>query len=146
MELNSTVSISPEKEKVDIEFVYDFLSKEAYWSKGIPLETVKRSIANSQNFSVFFEGRQVAYARVITDYATIAYLGDVFVTPEYRGRGISKKLMEFIMTYPSFIGLRRWILITGDAHGLYEQFGWTALNDHSKWMELHSANPYGHSI
>jgi GNAT superfamily N-acetyltransferase len=142
--MNAETIISTEKEKVDFNFVYRFLSQEAYWCKGIPAETLKKSIENSQNFSLYFEGKQVAYARVITDFATIAYLGDVFVDPAQRGKGFSKLLMDFIMKYPPLQGLRRWILITGDAHGLYRKYGWTSLNDATKWMELHDKNVYSH--
>ena len=136
------VYISTDKEKVDLRFVHQYLSEEAYWSKGIPFETLKRSVENSLNFSLFLDSKQVAYARVITDYATIAYLGDVFVSPPHRGRGFSKLLMEYITAFPCLVGLRRWILITGDAHGLYEQFGWKLLDQPAKWMEINNKNPY----
>jgi GNAT superfamily N-acetyltransferase len=88
------------------------------------------------------DNRQIGFARIITDYATIAYLGDVYILEEYRSQGLSKWLIDTVMNYPHLQGLRRWILLTGDAHGLYRQFGWTDIADPSKWMELHNKNVY----
>ncbi|MBO0930961.1 GNAT family N-acetyltransferase [Fibrella sp. HMF5036] len=117
------VEISTDKARLDVAMVHRFLSKEAYWSKNIPLDTVQRSIEGSLCFGIYLDNQQVGFARVITDYATFAYLADVFVLPEHRGKGLSKQLIAYIMAYPSLQGLRRWMLITYDAHGLYEQFG-----------------------
>lgn len=144
-ELNITqgdFSISTDKSKLDINAIHDFLSTEAYWSLNIPKETVQTAIGNSLCFGVYENNKQIGFARVISDFATIAYLGDVYVLEEYRGKGLSKWLMETIMSHPNVQGLRRWILLTGDAHGLYRQYGWTDIADASKWMELHNKNVY----
>jgi GNAT superfamily N-acetyltransferase len=117
------VDISTDKARLDVVMIHRFLSQEAYWCLNIPLETVQRSIDGSLCFGVYLDGQQVGFARVITDCATFAYLADVFVLPDFRGRGLSKQLIAFIMAYPDLQGLRRWMLMTYDAHGLYEQFG-----------------------
>ena len=135
-------SISTDPSKLDVDAIHRFLSTEAYWCLNIPKEKVQLSIEHSLCFGVYHQGKQIGFARVISDYTTIAYLGDVYVLDDYRGRGISKWLMETIMSHPNLQGLRRWILLTGDAHGLYRQFGWTELADPSKWMELHNPNVY----
>lgn len=106
------------------------------------LKTVKDALNNSLNFGLFHIDKQIGYARVISDYATIAYLGDVFVLKEYRGLGLSKWLMEKIMTHPNLQGLRRWILLTADAHELYKQYGWTNIKNPEKWMEKHDPHVY----
>jgi GNAT superfamily N-acetyltransferase len=144
-ELNITqgdFSISTDKSKLDINAIHDFLSTEAYWSLNIPKETVQTAIGNSLCFGMYENKKQIGFARVISDFATIAYLGDVYVLEGYRGKGLSKWLMETIMRHPNVQGLRRWILLTGDAHGLYRQYGWTDIADASKWMELHNKNVY----
>lgn len=117
------IEISTEKARLDVPMIHRFLSEEAYWCKHIPLHIVQRSIDGSLCFGVYLDRQQVGFARIITDYATFAYLADVFVLPQYRGRGLSKQLIAYIMTYPALQGLRRWMLITFDAHGLYKQFG-----------------------
>ena len=134
--------ISTEKEKLDVQMIHQFLSTEAYWSRGIPIETVKESIQNSLTFGVYHGIKQVGYARVISDFATIAYLGDVFILPEYRGHGLSKMLMNEVMNHPKLQGLRRWVLLTADAHELYRKFGWTEIASPEKWMELHRKDLY----
>lgn len=140
--MNQTFQISTDKSRLDIPMIHQFLSQEAYWCKGIPLETLQRSIENAMCFGVFCGEHQVGFARVISDFATIAYLGDVFILPEYRGQGLSKMLMTEVMNHPDLQGLRRWILLTGDAHGLYRQFGWTDLAKPDRWMERHDAGVY----
>lgn len=135
-------TISTDKAKLDINAIHEFLSTKAYWCLNIPKATVEKAIANSLCFGVYEGDKQIGFARVISDLSTIAYLGDVYVLEEYRGHGLSKWLMETIMTHPELQGLRRWILLTGDAHGLYRQFGWTDLADSSKWMELHNKTVY----
>ncbi|HEY1047269.1 MAG TPA: GNAT family N-acetyltransferase [Bacteroidia bacterium] len=135
-------SISTDPTKLDINAIHGFLSTEAYWCLNIPKEKVQLSIDHSLCFGVYHQGKQIGFARVISDYSTIAYLGDVYVLDAHRGQGISKWLMEAIMSHPNLQGLRRWILLTGDAHGLYKQFGWTELADPTKWMELHNPNVY----
>ena len=137
---NFTITCDPARQ--DHAVIADFLSN-SYWAKGIPMDTLHRSLANSLCFGVLDESRQVGFARVITDYATIAYLGDVFILPEYRGRGLSKWLMQCIVAHPELQGLRRWLLVTRDAHELYAKFGFTALASPEKFMERHDPNVYG---
>lgn len=134
--------LSTDPLKLNIDAIHKFLSTQAYWSLNIPKEKVQKSIENSLCFGVYHQNNQIGFARVISDYSSIAYLGDVYVLEDYRGKGISKFLMETIMSHPNLQGLRRWILLTGDAHGLYKQFGWTELADPTKWMELHNPSVY----
>jgi GNAT superfamily N-acetyltransferase len=134
--------ISTDKAKLDIDAVHNFLSTKAYWSLGIPKAKVRVSIENSLCFGVYDAKKQIGFARIISDFSTIAYLGDVYILEEYRGKGLSKRLMEFIMIHPDLQGLRRWILLTGDAHELYRKYGWKDIADPSKWMELHNKNVY----
>jgi N-acetylglutamate synthase-like GNAT family acetyltransferase len=134
--------ISTDKSKLDIDSIHEFLSTKAYWCLNIPKSTVQTAIENSLCFGVYEHDKQIGFARVISDFSTIAYLGDVYVLEEYRGKGLSKWLMETIMSHPQLQGLRRWILLTGDAHELYRQFGWTSIADPTKWMELHNKNVY----
>ena len=121
--------------------IAEFLAS-SYWANGIPEDTVVKSLEHSLCFALLDGTRQVGFARVITDYATIAYLGDVFVVPEYRGRGLSKWLMECVLEHPQLQGLRRWVLATRDAHGLYQKFGFTPLNKPEIFMELHDPDVY----
>jgi GNAT superfamily N-acetyltransferase len=134
--------ISTDFEKLDLVKIHGFLSKEAYWSLNIPFETVKKAAENSLNFGVYYTDKQIGYARVISDFSTIAYLGDVFILPEYRGRGLSQWLMETITHYPELQGLRRWILLTSDAHGLYRKYGWKDIANPVNWMEKHNKDVY----
>ncbi len=123
--------------------LYRFLSQEAYWSKGLPRDVFDRSIENSICFGAYLEnGEQVAFARVITDKATFAYLGDVFVTPTHRGKGLSKQLMRAINSHPDLQGLRRFMLATADAHDLYKQFSFTPLGAPDRMMERHNKTAY----
>jgi GNAT superfamily N-acetyltransferase len=136
--------ISTEKTKLDILLIHNFLSTRSYWAQNIPFETVKRSIENSICFGMFFQNTQIGFARVISDKATFAYLGDVFVLPEYRGKGLSKWLMQTIHDHPELQNLRRWWLGTKDAHGLYEQFGWTRITEEvaTRFMQKHDPDIY----
>ena len=134
--------ITTEKDKMNLEFIHDFLSNHSYWSKNIPFEKVQLAVEHSLNFGVFYKEKQIGYARIVSDFSTIAYLGDVFIITEYRGQGLSKWLMEQIMTHPNLQGLRRWILLTKDAHELYKKFNWKPIADPSRWMELHNPNVY----
>lgn len=118
--------ITTEKTELDIPLIHHVLSEQTTWAKGIPLSVVQRSIENSLCFGGFLGGAQVAFARVISDYATFANVVDVFVLPEHRGRGYSKALMSAVLAHPQLQGLRRMMLATGDAHGLYAQYGFTA--------------------
>ncbi|NKI30436.1 GNAT family N-acetyltransferase [Croceivirga thetidis] len=134
--------ISTDKSKLDINAIHDFLSTKAYWCLNIPKEKVAMSIENSLCFGLFETHKQIGFARIITDFSTIAYLGDVYILEAYRGKGLSKWLLETIMNFSELQGLRRWILLTGDAHELYRKYGWTDLADSSKWMEFHNKNVY----
>ena len=136
--------VSSDPARLDIACVHRYLSEESYWAKGIPRETVERAVANSLNFGVYTpEGMQVACARVVTDKATFSWLCDVFVLAEYRGQGISKQLMEAIWSHPELQGLRRHLLATLDAHGLYQQFGFQELAAPDRYLEVRRPNPYG---
>ncbi len=130
------ITISSDKSKLDIAVIHNYLHNESYWAKNIPLEIVERSIENSLCFGVYDDLKQVGFARVMSDCATFAYLADVFILPEYRGKGLSKKLMEYIKSYPSLQGLRRWMLATADAHELYRKYGFTDLANPISFMEL----------
>lgn len=134
--------ISTDKSKLDLYFIHGYLSKEAYWSKNIPFDVVQTAANNSLNFGLYYKNRQIGYARVITDYATIAYLGDVFIISEFRGQGLSKWMLEKLMNHPGLQGLRRWILLTRDAHMLYKKYGWTEIASPEKWMEKHDPGVY----
>ena len=148
--------ISTDSARLDLDVIHGFLTN-CYWAKGIPREVVARSTQNSLCFGIYHEvgersagltitGRtgalQVGFARVISDFATIAYLGDVFVLEAYRGRGLSGWMMECIVRHPQLQGLRRWILLTRDAHWLYAKFGFTAVKSPASYMELHQADIY----
>jgi GNAT superfamily N-acetyltransferase len=120
------LQITTDKDQLDIELIHRFLSTEAYWSRGIPRATVEQAIAGSLCFGGYLDGRQVAFARVVTDGATFGYLADVFVLPEHRGQGHARTLTAAVMAHPQLQGLRRFSLATSDAHGLYAGFGFTA--------------------
>lgn len=134
--------ITTDKTKMDIPYIHHYLSTESYWCKDIPLDVVHRSVESSLNFGVFYQGRQVGFARIVSDFATVAYLGDVFIAPDHRGKGLSKWLMEQIMAHPDLQGLRRWILLTRDAHELYKQYGWKSIASPDRWMEVHDPEVY----
>jgi len=134
--------ITTDPARLDLDMIHRFLTN-CYWAKGIPREVVVRSIEHALCFGVYDgSGAQVGFARVITDYATIAYLGDVFVLESHRGRGLGKWLMECVMQHPALQNLRRWILVTRDAHGLYSRSGFTPLKTPERYMELHRPNVY----
>lgn len=133
--------ISTDTARFDFEAIHACLTQ-SYWSPGIPRTTVERAAANSLCFGVFHAGKQVGFARMITDRATFAYLADVYVLEAHRGKGVSKKLMAFIMAHPDLQGLRRMMLATRDAHGLYTQFGFTPLKTPGNMMEKHVPDVY----
>lgn len=139
---NNDYLLSTDKTKLDPDAIHEFLSTKTYWSLNIPRERVLKSIENSFCFGIYKENEQVGFARVITDFSTIAYLGDVYITEAHRGKGLSKWLVETIMNHPDLQGMRRWILLTGDAHGLYRQYGWKEIEDPYKWMEIHNKKVY----
>jgi N-acetylglutamate synthase-like GNAT family acetyltransferase len=134
--------ITTNKSKLDIVAIHDFLSKYSGWSDNIPFHKVKISIENSLNFGLFHNDKQIGFARVISDFSTIAYLGDIYVLDNYRGQGLSKELMESVMTHPNLQGLRRWILLTSTADWLYEKYGFTKLPKPEVYMELFDPNVY----
>jgi GNAT superfamily N-acetyltransferase len=134
-------TISTDSARFDVEVIYRFLTN-CYWARGIARNIVERSIENALCFGVFDGHKQVGFARVITDGATYAYIGDVFVLESHRGRGLSKQLMKAIMEHPDLQGLRRWSLVTNDAHGLYQQFGFKPLANPERYMELLNPNVY----
>lgn len=138
----SEYTISTDKNKLDIYGIHKFLSNETDWSKGIPLDILKVSIENSLNFGLYYKGKQIGYARIISDYSTIAYLGDVYVLKQYRGNGLSKWLINEIMEHPNLQGLRRWILLTDTAEWLYEKFGFNQLPNPKSYMEKYNPNVY----
>ncbi len=127
---------------LQIDMIHKFLSEESYWAKERTREQTQRAIENSLSFGVYKGEKQIGFARVVTDYATFAYIGDVFILNEFRGRGISKWLMETIVNHPDLQNLRRWILATRDAHALYEKFGFTELKVPERWMEKTAPNAY----
>ncbi len=132
-------TISTEPGRQDPIVIHHFLTR-SYWAEGIPLQTVERALKHSLCFGLFDgKGQQVGLVRVVTDYTTYAYLCDVFVLEEHRGRGLSKWLMECVMSYPNLQGLRRWSLGTKDAHGLYSQFGFEPITAPERFMQI--ANP-----
>jgi GNAT superfamily N-acetyltransferase len=117
---------STDPARLDVDAIHAFLSERSYWAQGIPLETVRRSIEHSLTIGVHHGDRMIAFARVVTDYSVIAYLADVFVLEDYRGRGLGKWLVELVTTHPDLQNLRRWLLATRDAHTLYGRFGFQA--------------------
>lgn len=134
--------VTTERSRMHVTDIHRWLSTESYWAKGIPLETVQRSFDHSFVAGVIRDGRQVGFARFITDYAVFAYLADVYVEEEHRGLGLSKAMMELLMDQPWVKGLRKLFLATMDAHGLYEQFGFEALRFPGRVMEITRSNPY----
>lgn len=138
---------SDDPARLDFGVIHGYLTN-CYWSPGIPMKTVRRAAANSIAFGVYEEksGVQVGYARVISDRSTYAYLADVFILESHRRRGLSKFLMRCIVAHPELQNLRRWMLMTRDAHGLYSQFGFTALKDASRAMERLDPNVYTRAI
>ena len=134
--------ISTDQSKLNITVVHDYLHNESYWAKNIPIQTLQRGIDNSFCFRVYKKLQQVGFARLVTDYATYAHLCDVFILPEFRGNGLSKWLIEFILANPEVQGLRKWSLGTKDAHGLYAQFGFKPYEDVSRLMQKNNPGIY----
>jgi GNAT superfamily N-acetyltransferase len=134
--------VSTDPARLDLDMIHGFLTN-CYWAKGIPRDLVARSIEHSLCFGVYDgSGAQVGLARVVSDFTTVAYLGDVFVLESQRGRGLSKLLMECVTQHPALQNLRRWILLTRDAHELYAKFGFTPVKSPDRYMELHRPNVY----
>ncbi len=134
--------ISTSRDRLDLDVIHSFLTN-CYWAKGIPSEVVVRSIEHALCFGIYDRnGAQVGFARVISDFATIAYVGDVFVLETHRGQGLGRWLMQCIMQHPTLQNLRRWILTTRDAHGLYAQVGFTPVKAPERFMELYRPSVY----
>jgi GNAT superfamily N-acetyltransferase len=132
-----TYTISTERNHLDLPMIHQFLSERSYWAKGRSMEAVQVTIANSICFGVYTEtGKQVGFARMVTDYAVFGWLMDVFILEEYRGKGLGKLLMQSVMAHPVLKNLRRIGLGTSDAHGLYEQFGFSGLSKPQNMMEI----------
>lgn len=123
-----------ERDRIDLAVVHTFLTA-SYWAEGVDVDTVARSMAGSMCFGFLEDGATVAFARVVTDAATFAYLADVFVLPEHRGAGLGKRMVERILADPRLATVRRWVLRTGDAHGLYDRFGFEVTTTPDMWME-----------
>lgn len=137
-------TVDTDRARVDFDVVHGFLTG-CYWAQGIPRAIVERSVAGSLPFGLYHDGdgAQVGFARVISDFTTYAYVGDVFVLEAWRGRGLSKFLMECVTAHPDLQGLRRWVLATRDAHGLYRQFGFTEIAHPERWMHRWDPDVYG---
>jgi GNAT superfamily N-acetyltransferase len=133
--------ISNDVALLNVDMIYHYLDTQSYWAKEIPRERLERAIDNSLCFGVYIDKKQVGFARVTTDKATFAYIGDVFILEAYRGQGLSKWLMQTILEHPDLQGLRRWSLATADAHGLYKQFGFSPITKPERWMEIFSPYP-----
>ena len=126
-------TISTDPARLEIDAIADMLTR-AYWAKGRTRDVIARYIQHSLTFGVYDGERQIGLARVVSDYTTFAWLCDVFIHEDYRGHGLGKWLIETVHSHPDLQGLRRWLLATRDAHGLYEQFGWTLLDHPERWM------------
>lgn len=136
------VTISTDKGRLDLAVIHRFLSEESYWAGNRSIDQTRTAIENSICFGLYTGDVQVGFARVVSDKATFAYLGDVFIVEEFRGLGLGKRLMEAIVQHPDLQGLRRWILATRDAHGLYNRFEFTPLRFPERWMERAAPNAY----
>lgn len=134
--------ISTDKSRLQIDVIQKFLSEDSYWASTRTLEQTKTAIENSLCFGIYHRENLVGFARVVSDFATFAYIGDVFVLAQFRGNGLSKRLMEAMLGHPDLQGLRRWILATKDAHGLYSQYGFHGLKFPERWMELPAPDAY----
>ena len=138
----TSIEISDDRARMDVAVIHAFLSQESYWAKNVPREVVERALAHSLCVGAFDDGAQVGFARAITDYATFAYIADVFVLPSHRGRGISKAIMDALVNHRELRGLRRWHLVTRDAQPLYSQFGFTPLDVPERHMMIVNRGVY----
>jgi GNAT superfamily N-acetyltransferase len=133
--------ISTDRGRLDLEMIHRFLAN-SYWSRNIPRELVEKMVTNSMCFGAYDRSAQVGFGRVITDYTTVAYLADVFVLPEHRGKGVGRMLVNAMLQNPELSGLRRWLLATKDAHGLYQKAGFKALSNPSDFLTIHHPDVY----
>ena len=136
------ILISDDAALLDRAIIHRFLSKRSYWALGVPREVVERAIEYSLCFGIYKANRQAGFARVVTDCATFAWLADVFILEEQRGQGFSKRLVAAILAHPRLQGLRRFMLGTLDAHGLYAQFGFAPIKEVERFMEIHQPSVY----
>ena len=139
---NQTILIKDGKEKMNIGLIHKFLSEESYWAKGIPYSFVDQSLSHSFNVGAFIDDQQIGFGRVITDYYTFGWLADFFVLEEYRGKGISKMMLSYLTEQPWYKRLRRVMLNTSSAQGLYRQFDFSDLKNPSFIMEIHRPDIY----
>ena len=139
---NGEFTISTDRERLQLDAIYKFLTEESYWAKTRTREQTETAVKNSLPFGVYKGENQIGFARVVTDYATFAYLGDVYILEDFRGQGLSKWLMDVIINHPDLQGFRRWVLATRDAHTLYEKFGFTELKHPTRWMEKAAPDAY----
>jgi GNAT superfamily N-acetyltransferase len=135
-------TVSTDQARLDVALVHRYLSRQSYWARGVALEVVQRAIRNSLCFGLYEHDLQIGFARVVTDASTIGFLADVFIVPGHRGRGLGKQLMAVVMAHPDLQGLRRFMLATRDAHGLYRQFGFTEPKNPQLLMERHVPDIY----
>ncbi|MCB8881622.1 GNAT family N-acetyltransferase [Acidisoma cellulosilytica] len=142
MTLPAGYEISTDPARLDLEVIHHYLTAESYWSQGVPRDVVERAMANSLCFGLYHADTQVGLARVVTDKSTFALIADVFVLDGHRGQGLSKCLMQSIISHPELQGLRRHLLLTSDAHGLYSQFGFQPLGAPARFMEILRADIY----
>lgn len=143
MNLPLGFAISTDPARLDMAAVHHYLSEESYWARHIPYPTVAKALTNSLNFGLYDpDGHLAGFARVITDRATFAWLCDVFVLAEFRGRGLSKALVGTVLAHPDLQGLRRHLLATLNAQGLYRQHGFAPLKSPEQWLEIAHPNPY----
>jgi GNAT superfamily N-acetyltransferase len=140
--IDGDVVISDDKTRLNIAVIHAFLSGRSYWAKGVTIETVERSIRNSLCFGMFKNGRQIGFARVVTDFSTFGWLADVFIVEDVRGGGLGKKLMAAVVLHPELQGLRRFMLGTRDAHKLYEKYGFAPLEFPERFMEFRPGSSY----
>jgi GNAT superfamily N-acetyltransferase len=136
-------SVSTDRRRLDVDRIHAYLSQRSYWAKGIPRAVVERSIENSIAFGLHGEAGMIGFGRVISDRATFAYLSDIYVEEEFRGRGLSKLIVRAMKEHPAFAGIRRWSLVTRDAHALYRQFGFVEAAKPKSYMEILVDNAYG---
>ena len=135
-------TISTDKARLQVALIHDYLTNQSYWAQRVPLAIVQKSIEHSLCFGVYDDQQQIGFCRVITDFATFAYLADVFILEAYQGQGLGKWLIETVVAHPELQTLRRWLLATQDAHSLYAQYGFGPLGDPSRFMTRHRPNVY----
>ena len=134
--------ISTDPAKLDLDAIHAYLSRKSYWAEGISRRRLNTALEHSLPFGMYYNGHQVGFARAISDFSTFAYLADVYIDEDYRGRGLSKLLPEAVLANPRLKRLRRWMLGTRDAHGLYAQLGFIPLEEPERWLELADATTY----